>query len=111
MSEKIKVGALLSRHLKEIASEPSQDGKITKAESLARIIWDLALGVGPAHISVAGVVVPAQPDKLMIALIFDRMEGKIGSYDENIKRIENIPDKVSRAAVQHMNKLAIEQAA
>lgn len=109
MSKKIKAGALLSRYLKEIATEVGEDGKTTKAEFLARKMWDLALGVGPPRVSVTGVIIKPQPDRMMIQMIFDRLEGKIGSYDENVKRIEDIPDKVSKVAVAHINRLSLEK--
>lgn len=104
-----KAGALLSRYLKDISNELTLDGKTTKAELLARKIWELALGESKPYLSSTGKMILPQPDKLMIAMIFDRLEGKIGSYDENLQRIEDIPDKVSKVAVAHINRMAMKE--
>jgi len=84
---KIKAGKLLTTFLKEISNESTElvidpatgeDKIVTKAEALAREIWKRALGYTSSEVK--GSVLKETvhiPDKSMMVLIFDRLEGKV----------------------------------
>ena len=76
---------------------------VTKAEALARIIWSGALGF--TEIVDGGKRLVHRPDKTFIHLIYDRVEGRVGTTDETGKRRIGIPDKISETAKARANRL------
>lgn len=86
---KIKAGRMLSQYLKEMADEVTEfipgdkdreDRWVTKGEALSRSIWKFALGWKEMVLNKKKNVVEEvihKPDKSMIHMIFDRMEGKV----------------------------------
>ena len=112
--EKSRAGRLLSTFLREIAQEKTEilsvEGnipkKVTKARALAAQIWRRALGTYTYVDPATDVVKQPPPDKQMIELIFDRCEGRVGTHDEEVKKDASVPDKVSQANKDKLNKLA-----
>lgn len=112
LKEKAKIGRLLSHFIKEIATEEvafvdrdsGEDLLITKAEAVARIIWRDALGW--TEVPDSGKPIVHKPDKSMIHLIFDRIEGKVGSSEDYKKKDTKIYDKISDVAQKRINKLS-----
>jgi len=96
--KKVAAGKLLSKFIKEIASEICDDPVIkvkgeeavmlTKAEAIARYIWRVALGyegsedVYDKNGKKTGIKpVHHKPDKWAINIIWDRLEGRVGAAD------------------------------
>jgi len=112
--EKSRAGRLLSTFLREIAQEKTEilstegnvPGKVTKARALAAQIWRRALGTYTYVDPVTDVIKQPPPDKQMIELIFDRCEGRVGTHEEEQKKDASVPDKVSQANKDKLNKLA-----
>lgn len=88
MSNKTKAGRLLSRYIREIADEaviPMNDAgaeggvrMATRAEALARNLWKMAEGYEEI---IDGKKKVHVPDKHIIALLLDRMEGRVPTID------------------------------
>lgn len=115
--DKRRAGKLLSTFVRQIAQEKiaveveeGESRMITKAEALARQIWQRALGRFKTVDPKTGKIASVPPDKDMIHLIFDRSEGRVGSFEDESKKAESIPDKISRINKRHLNKLALESA-
>jgi len=112
--ETIKIKRLLTDLIKQIAQEKTElikdenegDRIATKAEALARLIWKKALGYQEVDPKTQMLEV-FKPDKDMIALIYDRMEGKAGIGDISGQG-DNIPRKISDLNKQKLNKLATD---
>lgn len=95
--KKIVAGKLLSKFIKEIASEVHDDPVIkakgeeavmlTKAEAIARHIFKLALGyqededIYKNGVKVGMRPVIHKPDRWAINIIWDRLEGRVGAAD------------------------------
>ena len=88
MSKTTKASRLLSRYIREIANEavmPMEDAAAdngirmaTRAEALARKLWQMAEG----YTEIVGDKTKAHaPDKAMIAILLDRMEGRVPTID------------------------------
>ncbi len=106
-SSQTKAGKLLSKFVRQIAEEATEcllgendnDRMVTKAEALARIMWDTALGKDIKETDEHGVPVTIRrrPDKGMMALIWDRMEGKspiaIAESDETLTVAERVTEQ------------------
>ncbi|KKN71211.1 hypothetical protein LCGC14_0422540 [marine sediment metagenome] len=112
--DKKRAGRLLSTFLREIAQEKTEilsvEGgvpkQVTKARALAAQIWRRALGTYVYIDPVTDATKQPPPDKQMIELIFDRCEGKVGTHDEEVKKDASVPDKVSQANKDKLNKMA-----
>lgn len=116
---KTKAGMLLSGFIKEIAKEKTEfikddyneDRMATKAEALARLIWKKALGFTDTVVKTdkngvrKTVDVCHEPDRVMIGLLFDRMEGRapllVGDRDGKIM----IADRVSNEGKNRINSV------
>jgi len=115
---KVRAGQLLSRFLKEIANEKTElvrdpetgeDRLATKAEALARLIWQMALGWREAVKTKKGVMeeIIHHPDKAMIHMIFDRLEGRIPytTVSGDKKKIP-VSQRMSEESKKRINALA-----
>ena len=102
---KTRAGQLLSQFLRSIAEEPTEfikdddgnDRMASKAEALARKMWKMALGYTEEKTSKEGadtVIVEYKPDKSMMRLLFDRIEGRVPTVDE-AKDPRTTADKVT----------------
>jgi hypothetical protein len=103
---KIKAGQLLSRFLRQTADEVTEldrkDGEdvlISKAEKMARIMWSEALGYVEVEVGKKGERIEHvhKPDKTMIALIYERIEGRAPLAQEGSGKQE-ISDRVDEQA-------------
>ena len=67
----------------EEKSEVSSRGRIiTKMEQLTRTMWDLALGKSYVE---DGDEIVRPPDKDMIKFIYERLEGKVGTFPRRVQ--------------------------
>jgi len=122
--KKIAAGKLLSKFIREIASETHDDPVIkakgeeavmlTKAEAIARHIFKLALGyeeevdvLDKAGKKIGIKPVHHQPDKWAISVIWDRMEGRVGAADLKAGSDKaSLVDRVSGLGAKRVNQIA-----
>ncbi|KKN27411.1 hypothetical protein LCGC14_0864930 [marine sediment metagenome] len=121
--KKVVAGKLLSKFIRDIASEEYDDPiikakgeeavMVTKAEAIARHIWNVALGyVEEVDIYKDGVKTGVKlethrPDKWAISIIWDRMEGRVGQADVKAGSDKaSLADRVSALGKKHMNQIA-----
>lgn len=122
--KKSKAGKLLSKFIREIANEECDDPVIkakgeeavmvTKAEAIARYIWKIALGYEESEDvfnkegrKIGIKPVKYRPDKWAINLIWDRLEGRIGTADlksDNDKA--SLADKISAQGRKRLDQIA-----
>ncbi|KKL49424.1 hypothetical protein LCGC14_2315640 [marine sediment metagenome] len=111
---KAKAGRLLSRYIREIAAEatvPVPDAEAdngvrmeTRAEALARQIWKLAEGYEE---TIGGKIKVYLPDKNMIAILLDRLEGRVPTIDaKDQKPKATIAERVGDQSRRRLNALA-----
>ena len=109
-----KTGMLLSQFIRNIALEKTalvtvdgEDQIVSKAEALARLVWKKALGYTEQIIEKGNLVSVKRPaDKAMIALLWDRMEGRAPLMSLDKKSGRTIADKVSEQGKKRSNKIA-----
>ena len=117
IGDKARVGRLLSEHLRRIAQEETEfikgtsdaDRMITKAEALARLMFKLALGWEEEIENVkTGVMITKahNPSAGMIALIWDRIEGRSVPLVGDGKQGRTLPKKVSEESKNRLNRMA-----
>lgn len=117
-------GKLLSKFIREIASEECDDPVIkargedavmvTKAEAVARYIWMVALGyeetidVYDNDGKKTGIKpMRHKPDKWAINMIWDRMEGRAGAADlKGSGDKASLADNVSNAGKKRLEQIA-----
>lgn len=114
-AHRTRAGQLLSKWLREIAEEETEfikddngeDRMVTKAEAVARLIWKKALGYSEKKINSKGIEVTENhpPDRAMMSMIFDRIEGRAPVSTDMGKKKRSVADKVSE-----QGKLRIKQA-
>lgn len=122
--KKIAAGKLLSKFIREIASEKCDDPVIkakgedavmvTKAEAIARYIWRVALGweesvdVLDRDGKKTGIRPEVhKPDKWAINMIWDRLEGRAGAADlKGGSDKASLADKVSGLGAKRVNQIA-----
>lgn len=118
---KTKAGMLLSKFLKDIAQEqtefvkdddnPNEDRMVTKAEALSRLIWKKALGYDETLRKtdkdgcVKDVKIYHAPDKVMIGLIFDRMEGRAPLLASDKDGRIPVADRISNEGKNRVNSV------
>lgn len=110
-SAKTKAKRLITYFLREIAEEETEtvhvegeDRMVTKAESLARLMWKMALGYSEEKVTIDGVkTIEARPDKGMMAAIIDRTEGRAVPATGSGREPKPIAEKVSE---QGINRIA-----
>ena len=111
-----RAGKLLSSFIRQIAEEktellkdPSGDDKmITKAEGLARLIWKKALGYKETQVIKGELTdIYHHPDKYLMGLLFDRIEGKaplmIGEGDDKITATERVSEQGKKRINEVLN--------
>ena len=112
---KTKAGMLLSGFIKEIAKEQTEfvkdddgdDRMVTKAESLARKIWKLALGYEETVKLADGTekIKPHGPNSTYVGIVLDRMEGRApllaGDKDGRIP----IADRITQEGKNRVNSV------
>jgi hypothetical protein len=122
--KKIAAGKLLSKFIREIASETCDDPVIkakgeeavmlTKAEAIARYIFKLALGYEESvdvldkigkKIGIRPEV--HRPDKWAINMIWDRLEGRVGAADLKAGSDKaSLADKISEQGKKRLGQIA-----
>jgi len=121
--KKVIAGKLLSRFIREIASEIHDDPivkargeeavMLTKAEALARYMWKAALGWEESvdvykngkKIGIKPEV--HKPDKTFISMIWDRMEGRAAMIDvKGGSDKTSLVDRVSAQGKKRLNQIA-----
>ena len=112
IGDKARAGRLLSDYLRRIAQEqtefvegPDGDIMVSKAEALARLMFKLALGWTEDDVK-TGKKKVHNPSAGMIALIWDRIEGRSVPLTGDDKQKRTLPNKVSDENLKRMNKLA-----
>jgi hypothetical protein len=120
--KKTVAGKLLSKFIREIASEICDDPVIkargedavmvTKAEAIARYIWKVALGweesVDIYKDGVKTGIRPEvhKPERWAINLIWDRMEGRAGAADlKGGSDKASLADKVSAQGKKRLSQI------
>lgn len=110
-----KAGQLLSQFVRSIALEQTElikdadgeDRMASKAEALARLMWQQALGY-TKHKIINNILTDIEhpPDKMLMGMIFDRMEGRAPLMNPDKKDRRTIADKVSEQGKKRINKIA-----
>ena len=99
---------MLSEALERLACEAedmtAENEVITKAGKLAEIVWQNALGFETAGKD--GKVVVTKPQVWAINLIYDRLEGRVGSTSEPGRERPTAAKKMSAITKTRLNKLA-----
>ena len=118
---KVRAGQALTRHLIQVGQEKTESNgfddkgssrQITKIEALARLMWKLAFGYeeeirslnkdGKATMTKKIVA----PDKALIALIYDRLEGKVSSGDDEGAKKQPGSNKVQDQVQRRMTQMS-----
>jgi len=112
---KQRAGLLLSSMMRSIAEEETELGgtiedprMISKAEALARLIWQRGLGWVEQMKNDDHQVVEVvhQPDRIYLAMLLDRLEGRVAAVDEGKKEKRTVADKVGDQNKKRLNKIA-----
>jgi len=109
---KTKANRILTEFLKKIAEEETEmvcvcgeDKLVTKAEALTRLIWKMALGYSEEKVTVEGIkTIEQRPDRGMMGVIFDRIEGRAVPVVEIGKEQRGIADKVTEQGKDRISK-------
>lgn len=103
----MKAGRLLTRFIRQIAEEctefvkddDGEDRMVSKAEAMARKMWDIALGYTETVVRVDGPIdVVHPPDHKMLQILYDRMEGRAATATEDEVLRPTAAAKVSEQA-------------
>jgi len=124
---KVKAGIRLSRLMENVGKEIADTDlgghdpitglprQVTKMEALIRTIWKLALGYAEEvekTDSKTGekktVKKIHKPDMSCVMLIYDRLEGKVGSKDTAVKP-PKLQDKVNNQVRKRLNALVKDE--
>jgi hypothetical protein len=114
-SSKQRAGVILSSLLRTIAEEETEVGgtvddpiMITKAEALVRLVFKHALGFKEDRVGDKGerFEVEHKPDKTYIAMVWDRLEGRVAAVEPGKKEKRTVADKVGAQNKDRLNKLA-----
>ncbi len=111
IGDKVRAGQLLSSYLRRIAQEetefvagPDGDVMVSKAEALARLMFKLALGWEEDDVK-TGKKKVHNPSAGMIALIWDRIEGRSVPLASGDKQGRTLPKKVSEESKNRLNRM------
>lgn len=112
--DKVKelTGKLLTKKLCELAVDiieidPSTEKATTRAEKLAKIVWDHALGYTERTENKEGSVkeVKYKPAPWAITLLMDRIEGKVANAIEPGIDRPTLRNKLSSIGTKRINKI------
>ena len=113
LGNKARTGRVVSEYMRGIASERTEcirnpvTGKkelVSKAEALARLVWEKALG--KVWDDEAKQFVTDKPSITHLKLLLERCEGKAGSAGEIDDGKLSVPDKISEINRKRMNSMA-----
>jgi len=107
--------AELTKMIKDIGSEfhtVDDEGRpLTKIETLARLVWDKALGYKVETVTADGVketTIP--PDKSFIGMIWDRLEGKVTpAVKDSGREKAKLSDRVAAQSKRRLNQMSKEK--
>jgi len=112
IGDKARAGRMLSEFLRRVAQEKTElvtvDGEdimVTKAEAMARGMFKIALGYEEFDPKKQKTTVH-KPSAGMMALIFDRMEGRAAPSNEGERSKRTLPKKVSAENKKRLNNMA-----
>ena len=115
--KRTKAGQLLSQFIRKIALEETElikggsdkDRMATKAEALARMVWQRALGFTEQKV-VSGELVDIEHshDRVYVGMLWDRMEGRAPLMNPEKGNKRTIVDKVSEQGIRRLNQIAEE---
>lgn len=112
IGDKAHAGRLLSEFMRRIAQEKTElvsidggDTLISKGEAMVRNMFKIANGYTEHDVKKNKDIV-YKPNAGMIALIFDRMEGRAAPTNLNDEKKRTLPKKVSDENKKRLNKLA-----
>lgn len=99
--------ATLTKHLHKLADEVIDVSKatldpITRAERLASVVWDLALGC--PYIDKNGEEQKKPPVQWAVQMIFDRLEGKVADIADT-KETVSLAEKIGQVHKAKLNAL------
>ena len=98
-------------HLRQLAAEAESirdDGEmITRAEALAMLIWNYALGWEEPDPDDPNKTILHRPQQWAIQLLYDRMEGKAPNAVENDAGTMTAADRVGELAVNSVNAMTM----
>ena len=101
----------LTLHLRQLSAEAhsiADDGDvITKAEAMALLLWNYALGWEEADPDDPEKTIQHKPQQWAISLIYDRLEGKAPTAIEDMSGTMTTADKVSELAKNNLNAMAL----
>jgi hypothetical protein len=103
--------ATITKHLRELAASLSdqiddQGHALTKAQALAKVIWERALGW--TEILDAGAEKKHPPEPWAISLIYDRTEGRCPTALDVGSNKGTVADRVSDLGRTKINDLTLE---
>ncbi len=113
-AHRTKAGQLLSKWLRQISEEKTEftkgedsngeDRMVTKAEAIARLIWKKALGYTTEEKNDDGTTTKTHyaPDRTMMGMIFDRIEGRAPVSTDMGKKKRSVADKVSEQGAKRI---------
>ena len=115
IGDKVRAGQLLSSYLRRIAQEetefvegPDGDIMVSKAEALARLMFKLALGWEEEIENIktgAKIIKMHNPSAGIIALIWDRIEGRSVPLAGDDRQSRALPKKVSEESKNRLNRM------
>jgi len=104
----------VSREETEFVDDPEGGRLATKCEAMARLMFKMALGYNETiqvdksedgkKTGVEEVILNHKPDKQMIALVYDRLEGRAVPAEDASKHKSSIADKVSNEGVKRIEQ-------
>jgi hypothetical protein len=100
-SEAAQAGKFLSESLRQLAMEQHDiDGSdvLTRAQCLAKTVWEHALGHSYQERTSEGEmrVKKVRPQKWAIELILDRLEGRVSSTGDEANKSVSLTDRVEQ---------------
>lgn len=112
--KKQRAGQILSSLLRDIAEEKTELGgtvddpkMITKARALAELIWKRGLGWTEQKSTTDGLIdIEHQPDRVYVAMLLDRLEGRVAAVEAGGKERRKVSDRVGEQSQKRINKIS-----
>lgn len=112
--KKQRAGQILSSMLRDIAEEKTELGgtvddpkMISKGEALARLIWKRGLGWTEQKSTTDGLVdIEHQPDRVYVAILLDRLEGRVAAVEAGGKEKRKVSDKMGEQSKKRINSIS-----
>jgi len=111
-AHRTRAGQLLSKWLRQIAEEETEfvkddngeDRMVTKAEAIARLMWKIALGYTVEERNDDGTITKTHyaPNRAMMNLLLDRIEGRAPVSTEMGKKKQSVADKISEQGAKRI---------